>query len=183
MKILTSKRLSYRLMTRDDKQDLFELDQDPDVMLHLNGGIPTSMEDVEEKGIPRMESYRTPEKGWGLWHVSLSETNEFLGWILIRPMGFFTEQRNDLDLEIGWRFFKRAWGKGYATEAARHLMQQLTKTQTIESYSAIAVKANVGSIAVMKKLGMTMVKEGVCDDPLYPNTPMVYYRVAVSKFT
>ncbi|WP_448547998.1 GNAT family N-acetyltransferase [Thalassotalea fusca] len=179
MQITPSNRLSYRLVTRDDKQDLFDLDQDPAVMEHLNGGKPTTMEEIENIWIPRMEKYATPEKGWGIWHVTLTDTGEFLGFILMRPMGFFEGKPDEQDLETGWRFFQHTWGKGYATEAAKHLMTEIAKTQDIKSFSAIAVKENVASIAVMKKLGMTFIKEAINDDPLFEGELVVYYRVNV----
>mgnify|MGYP000456695630 FL=1 len=179
MQILPSNRLSYRLVTREDKQDLFDLDQDPEVMLHLNGGKPSSMEEIEDIWIPRMEKYATPEKGWGIWHVSLTETGDFLGFILMRPMGFFTGTPDHQDLETGWRFFKHTWGKGYATEAAKHLMTEIAKTQPIKSYSAIALKDNVASVAVMKKLGMTFIKEAKNEDPQFGDELVVYYRVDI----
>ena len=177
MHVIPSNRLSYRLMTQNDKQDLFELDQEPEVMKHLNGGKPSTMKEIEEIWIPRMKCYSTPEKGWGLWHVSMTETGEFLGWILIRPMNFFSDTPDFGNLETGWRFFKHTWGKGYATEAAQHLMTEVAKSQPVKSYSAIALKDNVASIAVMKKLGMSFIQEETNDDPLFANEPIVLYRV------
>ena len=89
MNIQNSARLHFRLMTQDDAQLLFELDQDPAVMAHINGGIANSMADIQETYIPRLISFTNKAKGWGLWHTSLLSNNEFIGWILVRPMRFF----------------------------------------------------------------------------------------------
>ncbi|WP_366509048.1 hypothetical protein [uncultured Paraglaciecola sp.] len=57
MNIVPSARLSYKLMTNEDGELLFQLDQDPDVMRFINGGKLTSMDEINDVFIPRMESY------------------------------------------------------------------------------------------------------------------------------
>ena len=88
-------------------------------MQYLTQGKPTSLEDIKTKGIPRMLAYRNEQQGWGLWQVTLREGNTFIGWVLVRPMGFFSDTPDFSDIEVGWRFKRASWGKGYATEAAQ----------------------------------------------------------------
>jgi len=152
---------------------LFELDQDPDVMRFINGGTPSTKDEIESIYLPRMESYTTPENGCGVWGAWLTESNEFIGWILVRPMHFFDAARNDDDLELGWRFMKSAWGKGYATEAAQAVMRSL-ESNGYRQFSALAEEENEASINVMKKLGMEYVKTALHKDPL-GNAEVVYY--------
>ena len=159
MNISNSNRLSFRLMDRNDADLLFALDQDPEVMKYINGGTPNSRQTIDDVFVPRMESYRNPDKGWGLWQVSSTEENDYLGWILIRPMEFFSDNPELDNLEIGWRFFQKSWGKGYATEAAKHILEAISQQdETIKAFSAIADTDNLGSIAIMKKLDMAFVK-------------------------
>lgn len=70
MQIDNSERLKFRLMDTDDAQALWALDQDPAVMKFLNGGKPTSIEQVNNVFIPRMAKYRDSKLGWGIWQVS-----------------------------------------------------------------------------------------------------------------
>ena len=44
-------------MTNEDGELLFQLDQDRDVMRFINGGKLTSMDEINDVFIPRMESY------------------------------------------------------------------------------------------------------------------------------
>ena len=46
--LLETERLVLRQFTLDDEQLLFELDNDPDVMRHVNGGRPTDRSEVVE---------------------------------------------------------------------------------------------------------------------------------------
>lgn len=176
MNIIPSARLSYKLMTKDDADLLFHLDQDPEVMRFLNGGRHSSMDEINNTFIPRMESYVNGQKGWGLWQTTISSSNEYIGWILVRPMNFFSDSPEYDNLELGWRFFQSSWGKGYASEAALHIKNTLAQNKDIHSFSAIAVENNLASIAVMKKIGMSYVKSYLHKDPLF-ESQVAYYQL------
>ena len=42
-------------------------------------------------------------------------------------MHFFSDTPEFDNLELGWRFFRSSWGKGYASEAAIHIKQALSE--------------------------------------------------------
>jgi RimJ/RimL family protein N-acetyltransferase len=177
--IANSDRLNFSLINARDKQLLYDLDQDPDVMLYINGGQPHSMERIEQVFIPRVSAFTRPDKGWGLWKVTLIDTDEYLGWILVRPMYFFSDTPQFNDIELGWRFFKSAWGKGYATEAASAIANALVQHDVnIKKFSAIALEENTASINIMTKLGMSFVKKDLHKDPL-GDMELVYYTKVV----
>ncbi|HCB16295.1 MAG TPA: N-acetyltransferase, partial [Alteromonas sp.] len=67
-----SERLTYRRITARDRDFLFDIDQDEEVMRYLTGGRKTTRKEVDEVFIPRIESFNNEEKGWGLWQASLS---------------------------------------------------------------------------------------------------------------
>lgn len=171
-----STRLSYRLMTPNDGALILDLDSDPEVMKYINGGKPTTEQELEQVYIPRFDAFSNPEQGWGIWLVYTQDDNAFIGWVLARPMNFFTEQRDLKDIELGWRFKQASWGKGYATEAAKAVLQTLHKDLGYNKFSAIAVSDNIGSIKIMKKLGMQFVKKELHQDPLYEEV-VEYYQI------
>ncbi|GAW95687.1 MULTISPECIES: GNAT family N-acetyltransferase [Colwellia] len=180
MHINNSERLKFRLMDAQDAQALWQIDQDPQVMKYLNGGKPTSMAQVNNVFIPRMEQYRDDKLGWGIWQVSDKLTDEYLGWVLIRPMAFFTDAANDKDLELGWRFFQSTWGKGYATEAAIAVKNAVVANTDISHVSALAVADNAGSISVMKKMGMSFVRAYLHQDAI-GDFDAVHYQMSVNS--
>lgn len=153
-------------MGQEDAQSLWELNQDPEVMKFINGGKPESMADICSQYLPRLKKFTKAKYGWGIWRVCDKVSNEYLGWVLVRPMDFFTDRPKLNDIEIGWRFFKKAWGKGYATEAAIAIKDAVANQTNIHYVSALALKDNIGSIAVMKKMGMDFIKEYTHIDPM-----------------
>jgi RimJ/RimL family protein N-acetyltransferase len=180
VKINNSARLNFKLMTEQDASLLFELDQDVDVMRYINGGKKSSMDDINNIFIPRLNSYSNKQNGWGLWQVNVTETNQYIGWILVRPMGFFSDalesSNSELDnLELGWRFKQISWGKGYATEAALAVKQGLIDNGYSDKFSAIADPENAGSINIMKKIGMQFIEKTLHKDPL-GDSEVVYYQ-------
>lgn len=176
MKIAQSSRLSYRLMNSNDAELLFQLDQDPEVMKYISKGERSSREDIETILIPRMNAYRNESKGWGLWQVSITATEEYIGWILVRPMYFFSDNPEFDNLELGWRFFRSSWGQGYASEAALHIKNTIAENKHYSAFSAIADEENVASITVMKKIGMRYLKTYLHQDPLF-TCQVAYYQI------
>jgi len=179
LQIPASARLQYRLFDADDSELLFELDQDEAVMRFINGGRKTSRAEIAQRLLPRMLSYRDPLKGYGIWQVCSKADQQqlpaaYLGWILVRPMGFFSDQPSSDHLEVGWRFKQPAWGQGFATEAAHAVMAALAQQGTVRYFSALADPNNSGSIAVMKKLGMQFICQQQVQDPLGVQQAVVY---------
>ena len=176
MMVKDSARLKYDMITRDDAELLLALDNDPEVMRYITGGKVSTMDDIQNIYLPRLESYTNPDMGWGMWKVTVRETGDFIGWILVRPMEFFTDSPEHDNIELGWRFMQKAWGKGYATEAAMAVKDALIQNGKPNYLTAIAEEENLGSINIMKKLGMDYIKTYLHKDPL-GDAELVYYQL------
>jgi len=62
------------------------------------------------------------------------------------------------DTEIGWRFVRAAWGRGYATEAARPVLNHALVTLKLAVVVADIDPANTASIGVARKLGFRLLE-------------------------
>jgi RimJ/RimL family protein N-acetyltransferase len=175
MKVNDSARLSYELITKGDAELLFKLDQNPEVMRFINGGQQTSMKEIVDVFIPRVKKFTNPALGWGLWKVTVKTDQSFIGWILIRPMEFFTPNPELDNLEIGWRFMQSSWGHGYATEAALAVKAIVEQHDNVKKISAIADEKNIASLLVMKKIGLSYVKNHLYKGPM-GDMQVVYYQ-------
>jgi len=173
--MLTSERLRIRPLTDEDLEDLLYLDSDPVVMKYINGGKVSTRQDYEDIYLPRQRSYSNHAQGWGLWHCALHD-GTFIGWLLSRPMNFFNDNRDDSDIEIGWRFVRSAWGQGYATEGAKALMAHLETITGVERLTMLVDPENSASINVGRKLGMTYLTKQLHKDPLGDAVVCYYSR-------
>ncbi len=68
--------------------------------------------------------------------------------------------------EVGlfWALFPRHWGKGYATEAARAMVSYAFEELELARVVATTENDNLRSIAVMRRLGMT-IERNPLDEP------------------
>jgi len=65
-----------------------------------------------------------------------------------------SERRPLPDVEVGWHLGRFAWGNGYATEAARAMLDHADQTLKLPIVYAIIDPENVRSMRVTERLGM-----------------------------
>jgi RimJ/RimL family protein N-acetyltransferase len=151
---LETGRLVLRRFTDDDVDLLVELDADPAVMRYINGGEPTSRAEVADEVLPAFLGYYARYPGYGFWAAIEKSTGEFLGWFHFRPKadGF------DDEPELGYRLRQSAWGKGYATEGSRALIDKGFAEFGVQRVFAETMAVNTGSRRVMEKSGLRFVR-------------------------
>jgi RimJ/RimL family protein N-acetyltransferase len=68
-----------------------------------------------------------------------------------------THLQDGPEVEVGYRFMRRCWGKGYATEAARASIDSGFAELGLERIVAVTTPDNRPSRRVMEKCGLTFV--------------------------
>jgi len=154
--VLETSRLLLRTFTPDDAALIYELNLDPEVIRYTGDPVKDlahAREVLEKTIIPQYALYNH-----GRWAVHVKPDLEFIGWcgLKTRP------ERNEIDL--GYRFLKKAWGKGYATEAAFATLKYGFEKQGLKRIVGRAMPQNHGSLRVLEKCGMTFVCEEIVDD-------------------
>ena len=135
---------------------------DPEVMRFLGG--PQS--ETEAEAVSRRIADHWAEHGFGLWAVEVVETGTFAGFTGLSRPGF--DAPFAPAVEVGWRLAREAWGRGYATEAARAAAGYGFGAAGLEEIVSFTAVANVRSRAVMERLGMTRHPRDDFDHPLVP---------------
>jgi RimJ/RimL family protein N-acetyltransferase len=151
---IATSRLLLRAVTSSDRMDLHRLEQDPEVMRYLNGGRPTPLEPKASETTGFLMP-RGPELG--LWAVTERKSDNLLGWVSLRPEGD--------DGDLGYRFFRNAWGRGFATEAARAVIADGFLRLGLGRITAQTMSVNMASRRVMQRLGMRCVRTFFADYP------------------
>lgn len=143
----SSERLTYRRFFQGDVSLVFALDNDPNVMRYINGGLPVSKETVETELLPRFIEVNDIDP-FGFWLIEVF--NEAIGWCSLRRHG----KRESA--ELGYRLIATAWGQGYATEACRWLVAAGFADEALALVYATTYEDNTASISVLEKLGFTL---------------------------
>lgn len=144
-KIAETARLLIREFTPDDAAAFYAWNSDPEVMKHVGEPLSTSVEQVREKlaGYP---DYR--DRGYGRWAVVHKEDDRVIGFNGLK----YLPEIGAVDL--GYRFLKQYWGRGIATESSLAVLDYGFKVLGLDPIIGLAVPENLGSIHVLKKVGM-----------------------------
>ena len=150
---LETPRLILKFLSWADLDYLIALRADPEVMRYIgypNPGEIQTPEQVERflKGaIDYQEKY-----GFGFCAVFEKNSDAFVGQAGLFHIGYDDEQP---EIEIAYRLHKQFWGKGYATELVRALIQWGFTHLIISRLVAFAYPENIRSRHVLEKVGMT----------------------------
>jgi RimJ/RimL family protein N-acetyltransferase len=159
--VLETERLILRRFTEDDVDHLVDLDSDPEVMRYLTGGDPTPRAVIANDRLPHfLRQYQQGKAG--RWAAIEKSTGEFLGWFALDP------GEHDGEVELGYRLRREAWGKGYATEGSRALVQRAFTDLKVDRVFAHTMAVNAASRRVMEKAGLRYLRTFhlTWDDPI-----------------
>lgn len=137
-----------RGFTAADLDDLFSMDGDAEVMRYLGSGLPPRTRAQCAEVIERVVEGYAERPGFGLLHASRRDDGTFVG-----GCGVFPVPEGD-DVEIAYRVPRAQWGKGYATEMARAVLQHAQGALRLPRVIGLTWPENVASQRVLVKIGM-----------------------------
>jgi RimJ/RimL family protein N-acetyltransferase len=157
---LETPRLLLRRWQSNDLDGFAAVNAQPEVMRYINDGRALNRAETAE----RLAAYQRhwDDHGFGLYAVQLKETGELAGFTGLAVPTFLPEIMPAV--EIGWRLGRAYWGRGVATEAARHVVAHARAELGLRRLVSIHVVGNEASARVMMKLGMTLERETVQPD-------------------
>lgn len=152
-KIIESERLYLKEYSKDDVQLLFQLNSDPDVMKYI--GPPRTDIKVAEESMKKLIAYYAKNPGLGVWAAFEKDTDEYIGFFELAHL-----DKTD-EIEVGYRLHKKYWGKGYATEMSKVLIDYGFNKLGLEQIAGITHPDNIASQNVLLKCGLRYVKDAV----------------------
>ncbi len=172
-------RLTERLVLRGwsdgDREAWAAMNADPEVMRYFHDTMTREQSDAM---LDRLDA-ALAEQGWGLWALERQDTGEMVG------MTGLAVPTHDLPfnpcVEVGWRLARSAWGRGFATEAAREALRVGFDEVGLAEVVSMTSTPNTPSRAVMERLGMTRDSADDFEHPAvppgHPLRPHVLYRL------
>jgi RimJ/RimL family protein N-acetyltransferase len=143
--VIDTPRTRIRCWRHADREPFAAMNADPEVMFDLGGALSRAASDAKfDRYIAAFDRY-----GFCRWAVE-SRDGEFLGYAGVMP----SHEGHPLGshFEIGWRLVRRAWGSGYATEAAAAALQDAFHRVGLKEVVAYTAPDNLRSQAVMERL-------------------------------
>jgi RimJ/RimL family protein N-acetyltransferase len=148
VRILETERLFLRWLSTDDAEFIFELVNEPSWLRFIGDRGVRTLDDARDY-IVNGPVAMYERHGLGLYLVeSKTDTS---------PLGICGLIRRDTleDVDIGFAFLPRQWGKGYALESAAAVLEHAKHTLGLRRIVAITSLDNDSSIRLLEKLGMT----------------------------
>lgn len=166
--IIETERLRLREFLEIDGEDCFWLNKDHEVIQYTGDEPFASIEEAKEF-LNQYSEYG--KNGFGRWTVLNKEGGKFLGWCGLKLL-------EDGNVDLGYRFYKKYWNQGFATEAAKACLDYGFNALNLTQIIGRTDKKNQASIKVLEKIGMHYWKEDHCkgiEDALI-------YRVSKNQF-
>lgn len=161
MRELETGRLLLRAWRPEDLGPLAALNADSRVM----ACFPACLDRMQSDALAERFQMALTERGWGVWAVELKETGRFVGFVGLNEVS--TGLPFSPCVEILWRLAYGCWGRGYALEAARAVLDIAFGSLGLAEVVAFTASLNQRSRVLMRRLGMTEV--GFFDHPALPD--------------
>ena len=163
--ICESPRLFCRYFTKDDIDNLFLLDSNPAVMRFINRPALSDLDEAKIK-LEKIIAYNSINPGLGIFATIEKETNNFIGWHALKHLD------NTEEIELGYRLVEEFWGKGYATEMGKKLVQYAFEQIKLNQIVGITHFDNIASQKVLLKCGLRYIK-----DAFYYGADVRYFAI------
>jgi RimJ/RimL family protein N-acetyltransferase len=155
-------RLVLRRFTADDVDDVLAMDSDPRVRRFVEDGEPVDRATVAGM-IEHWRGYYERSDVYGFWAAVEKQTGHFIGWFHLRP----APDAPPGEAELGYRLVASAWGKGYATEGSRALVDKGFESPGVTRIVAETMTIHAASRRVMEKAGLRYVRTFQADWPVH----------------
>lgn len=144
---LVTERLRLRPASIDDLAAWLAISRDAEtVWWGERSSTPNDARVNLEKQIANQERH-----GFSLWAVELRPEGSVIGVTGLQHLADGDE------IEVGYRFLREHWGRGYATEAALAAIRFGFDELGLDRIVAVTLPTNVASRRVMEKCGLTFV--------------------------
>ena len=145
---LTTPRLHLRPFLLSDHEAIHVVYADPEVMRYVGHGAHRTL--AETANALRIYGDVLAQRGYSFLAVTERATGALIGDGGLHPMGGVGP-----DVELGYTLARSAWGRGYATELGRALVEYAFTVLRVPRVVAQVEPANTASRNVLEKLGMS----------------------------
>jgi RimJ/RimL family protein N-acetyltransferase len=156
MSTLLTDRLEIRPFVAADALHIYRLNTDMEVMRHLpKDEVYTNVEEARlflERYLKQMQQIPFAREA-----VIRKADGAWLGWCGLKMLG-------DGEVDLGFRFHRAYWGKGYASESGKAWVDYGLGIAGLKRIIGNAAVGNIGSQRTLEKLGFRRYPEEDCTE-------------------
>ncbi|MGB3636489.1 MAG: GNAT family N-acetyltransferase [Rivularia sp. (in: cyanobacteria)] len=152
----TERLIIRRWIPEIDAEQAFEIYGDAEVMRFIGTGkTEASIETQRQSLEAAIERYKQSNNNTtGAWAIAEKQSAIVVGTILLKQLPD-TKRQPTNDYEVGWHLRKASWGKGYASEAGKEIINYGFNVLELPVIYAVVKPENHASVKVTQRLGMT----------------------------
>ena len=175
--VLTTARMTLTDITEADFVATYAADRDPVVARYVGDGLPESrsFEEYCDYFRSRLESWMN--ETCRMWVMRLRGQQPLVGWVMLKPINATSH------VEVGYRLPQSSWGRGYATEATRAVLDYGFNSVGLDEITAVTHADNAASQHVLSKAGLkrdgTLNYNGRGEIPFFRLTRQQHERLLV----
>ncbi len=140
-------KLVIRNWLPEDVRDYVLLVSDAHVMRFIGNGAPQNRIQAKAYVLDCVNSYH--ETGWCRFVVELKKTGKLIGFCGYKAI--------DDEIDFGWRYSKQNWRKGYATEAAKAVLNLEMHRFNFSQVICVAQSKNHASVRIIEKWASNLI--------------------------
>lgn len=153
MIVATTERLTLRALDDRDAGNIFLMNNDPEVLKYVHD-VPFKDVDAARTWIANIAS--ALPLGIGRWAVE-TQDGTWIGRCSLR-------RYDDGEVLMGYRLLRPHWGRGFASEAARAMLDLAFNTHALPYVASKVAADNKASQRVMEKNGGRFWKKGSAEN-------------------
>ncbi len=155
---LETERMILRDWCDEDRVPFARMNNDPLIMEYF----PRPLREEDSNHLVEAFQKHFDKHGYGMYVLERKEDGAFMGFTGLQQVSpkFPFSSTKHRAVEIAWRLDYEYWGKGYASEAARAVLNYGLETLKLPEIVAYCVHDNGRAIALIQKIGMHRVQNG-----------------------
>lgn len=183
--ILTTDRLILRTWQVTDIPAMAAISADPQVMEFF----PAIQDKEATIKLTNHNNDHYEKYGYAFYALEIKATGEFIGFVGLNHPPYEIpnfKPKGSPVVEIGWRLAARHWNQGYATEAARAVLEHAFTQLKLDEIISFTAAINTKSRHIMEKIGLQHDKTDDFDHPKIAENDRlkkhVLYRLTRDKY-
>lgn len=151
-----SQNLKFSPLSLEHADFYYLMESDPEVLKYYRREVARDLEE-SQKNLKAYTDYSSENPGFGAMIVSHKESGNLIGLAVVIHLD---KNPANKEIEIGYRLPVHNWGKGYATEIAKALVNYVFHSLSYKEVYGTTHPDNLASQKVLLKAGFELVGEG-----------------------